>query len=446
MICTRRHVLIFPVLLAAGVLVGVIRLRADENSPPPGNGELPPIPEEPDPAAELSQLRQQNKRLQAEVRKLTYTRMLVPNPHNGQGSVVIADRHYWLEYAQSSRYLHSPRYRPTGDANLAYYFRKGQGCLAFNPQECGRPRAVPSRWPLEALSADGTRAIGLKDESVSCLIDRAGEKVLFSLETLKNYHCTRWMFSPNGKYAYTLQGSAPGGLPYVDVGEAVLRFLKPAEDAGPVWEFSGVRLDGGKLLLFANSAGHDAEGKPFKRCHVVRLDMDKPEGALVVEDRVGVDSAQAIRKGAVLCRLSDGRIALLSVESLKVVAECDPLKNDRVVWLGFAPGRGDVYVVTNGVHIHDQSSLKRLATLAVGGCSNAYTIGVTFSEDGKHAYVATPYGHYFAVIDTQRRELVAKVALKTSAAGVLLWPWEPKEGVSEKRGTCLVITTELPWE
>ena len=402
--------------------------------------------EQPDPAAEISRLRRQNERLQAEVQKLKYTRMLVPNPHNGEGTVVIGDRRYWLEYTQSARFVHSPCYRPTGDANLAYYFRKGQGCLALNPQGCGRPREIPSRWALEALSADGTRAIVLNDELVSCLIDRAGEKVLFSLETLKEYHCTRWMFSPNGKYAYTLRGSAPGGLPYVDVGKAALRIFKPGEDGGSGWRFSGVPLDGGKLLLFANSAGHDAEGKPFRRCHVVRLDMDKPEGAVVVDDRVGVDSAPAIRNGVVLCRLFDGRIALLSVESLKVVATCDPLKNDRAVWLGFAPGRGDVYVVANGVHIHDQSNLKRLATLAVGGCSNAYTIGVTFSEDGKHAYVATPYGHYFAVIDTQRRELVAKVALKTSAAGVLLWPWEPEEGVSEKRGTCLVITTRLPWE
>jgi hypothetical protein len=300
---------------------------------------------------------------------------------------------------------------------------------------------------LEAISADGTRAIVLKDESVSCLIDRAGEKVLLPLETLKNYRCTRWMFSPNGKYAYTLQGSAPGGLPYVDVREAALRFVKPAEDGGPVWRFSGVPLDGGKLLLFANSAGHDVEGTSPTRCRAVRLDMDRPERAVIVEDRVGVASAHAVWNGAFLCHLFDGRIALLSVESLKVVAASDQ-KNHLVTWLGFAPNGGDVYVVAadSGVQIYDRTSLKRLAILAVGRCSNAYTIGVTFSEDGKHAYVTEPYGHYFGVIDTQRRELVAKVALKTSAAGVLLWSWEPKEGVSEKRGTCVVIKTILPWE
>jgi hypothetical protein len=376
--------------------------------------------------------------------------MLVPNPHNGEGSVVIGDRHYWLEYAHSARYTHSPCYRPTGDPNLAYYFRKGQACLAVNPQKSGPPREVPSRWPLEALSSDGTHAIVLKDGSVSCLIDRAGEKVLLSLEALKDRRCTRWIFSPNGKFAYTLQGTAPGGLPYVDVGEAALRFLKLAEDGGPVWRFSGVPLDGGKLLLFANTAGHDAEGKRFTRRRVVRLDMDQPEGAVVVEDRIGVDSVHAVRKGAALCYLSDRGIALLSVESLEVVAACDPFKNDRVAWLGFGPHQSDVYAVTiTGVRIHDGSSLKRLATLPVGGCSNAYTVGFTFSEDGKHAYVAQPYGHYFAVIDTQRRELVAKVALKTSAAGALLWPWKPEEAedtVTEKYGICLVITTALPWE
>ena len=409
----------------------------------------------PGPGAEVVRLRQENQRLKAEVQRLKHTRMLVPNPHSGEGRVVIADRHYRLEYAKSAGYSQSPCYRPTGDPNLAYYFRKGQGCLAFDPQRGGRPRKVPSQWPLEALSPDGSLAItlsgkgpGYGENKFPQLVERNKGRVLALFESLAA--CSHWVFAPGGRHAYPLRGAATGGVPYVDVAKRKVGLIRLTGDSKLYWHFSGVRLAGRKtLLVFANNTTHDAlVTKATHRRRVVRIGMDKPDDAAVTEDRVGVSRAYAVKDDKVLCYAFDRRVALLSADTLKVVASSAPMDNVVVTWAGHAPKGNDVYVLTarSGLQVRDGDTLGLLASLNVGAPGSACAVGVTFSDDGKYACVGIPYELCFVVIDTQQRELVAKVALKTSAAGVLLWPWEHKEGVPEKRGSCLVITARLAYE
>jgi hypothetical protein len=258
------------------------------------------------------------------------------------------------------------------------------------------------------------------------------------------------VFSPSGKYAYPLKGSMTGGLPYVDVEGRKASLVRVTDESDAHWQFTGILLNEGRqVVLFMNHEERTKAGE-FVRHHwlAVRLDLDKPDKPQVAEDGVGVSRVFAAKDKMLLCALVGGRAALLSLDDMKVVASAALQPPDRVAWMGFGPVGSDVYIVGDsyGLHIHDSATLRPLASLPVGACSNAHTIGVTFSADGKEAYVATPYGSRFAVIDTVKRELVAQVALRKPAAGVVLWPWLPQKDVWEKRGSCLVIETRLPYE
>ena len=117
-------------------------------------------------AAQIARLREENARLKTELEELKHTRMLVPNPHNGEGSVIIGDRHYWLEYARDAGYAYSPWYRQSGDPKAAYYFLKPDLCRRLNPRKTSRPQKIPGRWPLDAVSPDGSHAIAAGKEVV----------------------------------------------------------------------------------------------------------------------------------------------------------------------------------------------------------------------------------------------------------------------------------------
>ncbi len=411
--------------------------------------------EPPDLAAEVARLREENRRLKAEVTDLVYTRMLVSGlSSDSGGGFAIGDWDYWIEYVPTEEFSESTNYRPTGDPGLAYCFRKDVGYLAVNPLKPAKGTyghvswPMPSRRPLEALAPSGSPAIVRNERQWPCLAEKADGDNLVPFENLR--YCSCWVFSPSGKYAYPLRGSMTGGLPYVDVEGRKAGLVRVTDESDAHWQFTGIPLNEGRqVVLFMNHEERTKAGD-FVRHHwlAVRLDPDKPDKPQVTEDAARVSHVFAAKDKMLLCALVDGRAALLSLDDTKIVASAALQPPDRVAWMGFAPVGGDIYIVGDsyGLHIHDGATLRPLASLPVGACSNAYTIGVTFSADGKEAYVATPYGSRFAVVDTVKRELVAQVALRKPAAGVVLWPWLPQKDVWEKRGSCLVIETRLPYE
>ena len=105
------------------------------------------------------------------------------------------------------------------------------------------------------------------------------------------------------------------------------------------------------------------------------------------------------------------------------------------------------------MHILSGSTLQELAHFATGRSANAASIGVTFSADGRLAFVATPYSGTVSVIDTLKRQVIQEISLgedrpshDISAAGVLVFSTQPGTASSPTRGICLVITCVLPYE
>lgn len=114
-------------------------------------------------AEENKRLGAENKRLKAEIEEMKRTRMLVPNLLNGDGSVVIGDRHYWLEYYHAGKL--------TGNPNLIYA-RWKKSTFGINPLNPEERHQVDSEWPVGAVTSDKLHGIVL-NRQIPCLPPRA---------------------------------------------------------------------------------------------------------------------------------------------------------------------------------------------------------------------------------------------------------------------------------
>lgn len=389
-------------------------------------------------------------------------------------TIAINGKNYTLHAINGGGYGMGQNYTLTGYAALAYLW-DGETVWSVDPLRGRVLQKFPSQFQVRALSPDKAWAL-VQIKTGLALMNVATQEITSTFtgdenpmapgkaprnprstpgpDNLARFH--QWIFSSNGKFIYPL--AHPYGVktyPYIDaVKKSVVEVPLFASEKEPRSLSGIVGFDGEGVMLLAKGRTH--EEKSVRIDKLVRIPLDNPKRMAVtpVPAKANIRQIFAAGDNRILClldqsylvpdkilggevRKDDYRLAWLDAGTFKTIVFSPRLPGGRIFWSGFTPNGKDIYAIDDmqGLTIHDARTLKLITHAKAGRTANAYSIGATFSEDGKFAFLAQPYAGTFDVVDVATRKVSSKVPLEQGIAGIL--------PIGDE---CFVISTMLPYE
>ena len=292
-----------------------------------------------------------------------------------------------------------------------------------------------------STSTDGSHSIirpaDAKDWNTWSIINAATGKTLQT--PAKIPQLSGWTLSDNHQWLIPLQGNSKS-IELINIQTGRSEALNVPASVGAYLQWSGFEsADRAHVHLFIHHWD-----RPNKRHRHYLATLER--NAATVTPQIAASDLRASRyilatKTHIWCTTTDDKLLGLNPDDLSLLHAITLPKGARTTSCSPGPQGKRLYVTDAfaGLAIYDIESGKALANYKDGRSANTGNAGVTFTDDGKVALVATPYAHQLTLIDTSTFEVLKRVKLKHPARGAV---------VIDENGQRTIRTTPvmLPYE